>query len=313
MPRFTALQRATGFDPLRNFLVVGEGRTSFLLLHDARVENLKFDATKLDVREVTRADFARYAHVLQDQFLAWGLVNEESARGFVGALHGAATYGGLAHLLAVRGKVRSQPHIRATRRGVTSVVNVAVVPPKVVTVALRFVQHRDASGAMITLSRWTPSDRRWLSNKLNWVYGPQLNVTFDVLDAEWARIDQQLGHPIDDETFLRHIVGKKHPSADLTIFFLGNGWRSNKQEVAGTMFYEEDAAVVVDDARIPVTADDDRFVVTLAHEVAHYLRDAQSGSAFRGHHDRPGVLLSGGTESTLLDKQLVFDINPPPA
>ncbi|GLC24757.1 hypothetical protein [Roseisolibacter agri] len=311
MPRFTALQSATGFDPLRNFLVVGEGRSSFLLLHDARVENLKFDATKLDVRAVTRTDYSRYAHVLQDQFMAWGLVAEESARGFAGAMHAAATYGGLAHLLSVRGKVRSQSRIRATRRGVTAELHVAVVPQKMVTVAFRFVQHRDASGAMITLSRWTPYDRRRLSNMLNWVYGPQLNVTFDVVDADWARVDQHLGHPIDDEAFLRHIVGKKHPSADLTVFFLGNGWKSQKSEVAGTMFYEEGAAVVVDDSQIPVTDGADRFAVTLAHEVAHYLRDAQSG--FRGHHDRPGVLLSGGTESTVLDKQLVYDMNPPPA
>ena len=312
MPRFTALQRATGFDPLRNFLVVGERRSSFVLLHDARVENLRFDATKLEVRAVARTDFPRYANVLQDQFITWGLVSEESARAFVGAVHGAATYGGgQAHLLSVRGKVRSQSRIRATRRGVTTEVLVAVVPQKVVTVALRFVQHRDASGAMVTLSRWTPSDRRVLTNKLNWVYGPQLNVTLDVVDAEWARVDAHLGHPIDDATFLRHIVHKKHPSADLTVFFLGNGWKSNKSEVAGTMFYDEDAAVVVDDADIPVTEGTDPFVVTLAHEVAHYLRDAQSG--FRGHHDRPGILLSGGTESTVLDKQLLYDINPPPA
>ena len=260
---------------------------------------------------MTRADFSRYANLLQDQFITWGVVSEESARGFVGKVHGAAAYtGGQAHLLSVRGRVRSQSRIQATRRGVTTEVLVAVVPQKTVTVALRFVQHRDASGAMITLSRWTPSDRRWLASKLNWVYGPQLNITFDVLDAEWARVDQHLGHPIDDATFLRHIVHKKHPSADLTVFFLGNGWRSNKSEVAGTMFYDEDAAVVVDDAQIPVTEGADPFVVTLAHEVAHYLRDAQSG--FRGHHDRTGVLLSGGTESTVLDKQLVYEINPPP-
>src|SRR5688500_1843368 len=131
MPRFTALQNATGFDALRNFLVVGEGRSSFLVLHDARVENLKFDATKLEVRPVTRVDFPRYANVLHDQFLHWGLVNEESARGFVGALHGTASFGSQVHVLAVRGKVRSQSRIQASRRGVTTEVLVAVVPPKV--------------------------------------------------------------------------------------------------------------------------------------------------------------------------------------
>jgi hypothetical protein len=310
MPRFTALQRETGFDPLTNFLVVGEGRSSFVVLHDARVENLKFDTTKLEVRAVTRADFSRHANVLYDQFIGWGLVNEESARGFMGAMHSAAGGAGQTHLLSVRGKVRSQSRLRATRRGVTAEVLVAVLPRKVLTVALRFVQHLNASGGMITLSRWTPSDRQWLANKLNWIYGPQLNITFDVIDADWARIEQRLGNPIDDATFLRHIVHKKHPSADLTIFFVGNRWKSSASEAAGTMFYDEDAAVVVDDAKLPVAAGADPFLVTLAHEVAHYLRDAQSG--FRGHHLRPGVLLSDATESTALDKQLVYDINPPP-
>jgi len=305
MLRFTALVKETGFDPLTRFLVVGERRSNFVVLHDPDGADLEFDRNKLDVHEVTRERASRAATALQDQFITWGVAGEGSAKAFVGALVNTASFGSQTRLLSVTGKVGGWAAITAVRRGVKVDLSVAVLRQKVLTIAFKFVQHLDKSGIMRPVTRWGPPDVRWLTTKLNWVYGPQANITFDVIEADWVKVNAFLGDPFGTKAFLAYLVQHKNKWADLNVFFVGNRWISDDGDAAGTHFYDHDACVVVDNANLPFAPGADPFIVTLAHEVAHYLRGVQ------GHHSRPNVLLSDTLQTTAVDKQLVLDINPP--
>jgi hypothetical protein len=237
---------------------------------------------------------------LYDQFIAWNLMNEDSAKALLGAMHSSLSFGLHARLLLATGKMRGLTSINAVHAGITFNLEVAVVPSQNFTVAFKFLQHLDES-RNITTTRWNPSDARWLINKLNWIYGPQANISFQMVEADWVKVDKILGESLDKEAFFNHVVERKNKSADLNIFFVRK-WKGG--EAGGTYFPEVEAAVVEENPEsLPVTADADPFLVNLAHEVAHYL------GAF--HHDRENVLLSNGRQSTRLDKQLVFDVNPP--
>jgi hypothetical protein len=144
---------------------------------------------------------------------------------------------------------------------------------------------------------------------LNWIYGPQVNVRFDLWDAEWVTLDQSPGQPVGRDMFLSNIAPQRPAGPDVTVFLLGQWGGGSSGHSNGTTFYDEESVVVTDNPshkEIPETID--AFNLTLAHEVAHHLRHARG---FNGHHDRPNVLLSTGIQSLRLDKQLVMDINPP--
>jgi hypothetical protein len=51
-------------------------------------------------------------------------------------------------------------------------------------------------------------------------------------------------------------------------------------------------------------------VLTLAHEVAHFVL-SHRGFRYQSHHQRrPGILHSAGIQSTRFDKQLINNLNP---
>ena len=298
MPKFTQLLKEAGVDSPHNFMVVGLRGSNLVGLHDAKGFDLRFDHSLLEVRQLTREQFPQVSNTLYDQFIAWNLINEDSAKAFLGTMH--TNVGPRSRLLLVTGRMRGLASINAVHAGITFKLEVAVVPSQNFTVAFKFLQHPDESGNIST-TRLNPSDARWLINKLNWIYGPQANISFEMVEADWVKVDKILGESLNKEAFLNHIVERKNKSADLNIFFVRK-WKGG--EAGGTHFPEEEAVVVEENPKsLPVVDDADPFLVNLAHEVAHYLG--------ADHHDRENVLLSRGRQSTRLDRGLVLAINPP--
>jgi hypothetical protein len=306
MHSFTAVFKETGVDPLNRFMVVGLRSANVVVLHDAKGVDLRVDNKKLEVHQVTREQGNNVLSAFYDQFIKWNLVAEDSMKAYWGAMHNSLNFGLHSRLLFVTGKVPGLTEIKAVYRGIPLTLEVAVVPHLFFTVAFKFLQHLDESGNMKVMTPWEPSDGRWLINKLNWIYGPQANITFEMVEADWVKIDKSLDQPLSEKNFLNYVVKQKNKRADLTIFFVGR-WKGG--EASGTYFANEQAAVVEGNPNDPVGPGADPFLVTLAHEVAHFLTFEQDSVTF--HHDRPNVLLSTGLQSTKLDKQLVFQINTP--
>lgn len=164
-------------------------------------------------------------------------------------------------------------------------------------------------------TQWGPSDARWLISKLNWIYGPQSNISFRLADADWVNVDvkadaMDLNKPLQGADFLKHAAGSKSKTANLSVFFVRNYLTVDKRGFSET-FLDENISVVEDKPLLPVTQGADPFLVNLAHEVAHFLRFEEEGTREDDHHNRPNVLLSRGVQSARLDKQLVKKINSP--
>jgi hypothetical protein len=307
MPRFGEVFRETGVDAASRFVVVGLGSSNVVALHDAKSVDLRFDQKKVDVRIIQRGNVSRVANAMYDQFARWGLFNEEASKNYQMALS-SALLRSQSSLLWVTGRTRGLHEVQVISGGVTLKLEVAVVPSLSFTLAFRFLQHLDDSNTMKSFTSWEPSDAPWLLNKLNWTYRMQANISFDKADADWVKVNQILGEPLGDKGFLNFVAPGKNASADLNVFLVGR-WKGG--EAGGTYFAEVKSAVVegTADPTDPVTAGDDRFLVTLAHEVAHFLTYEQESAIF--HHGRPNVLLSTEIEGGRIDKELLLKMNSP--
>jgi len=79
----------------------------------------------------------------------------------------------------------------------------------------------------------------------------------------------------------------------------------------GTFFFEHDVAVLTDEPTHPkLDAGTDPLVLTLAHEVAHYILQHRGFRNQSHHHKREGILHSTGIQSARFDKQLINNLNP---
>jgi hypothetical protein len=305
MHGFREIFKETGVDPVSHSMTVGLHGSNLVALHDAAGFDLRFDHSKLEVSQVTRETLSRASIALHRQFVLWNLAEEESARSYTAAMHAAANFGMRSRLFLVKGKVRDSAEIDAVSSRSKLELYVSVVPHLAFTVALRFLKLRDPSGA-VSSTQWTPADARWLISKLNWVYGPQANVSFQLLDADWVTADVHQSDPLTGQEFLERVVSRKSHSADLTIF-ITRMYQSVDKIGVGETFVEEHVCIVMDNPPLPVTPGSDPFLVNFAHEVAHFLIDDPGDTNYE--HNRPGVLLSRGLQSTRVDMPLVNLIN----
>lgn len=266
--------------------------------------------SKVSVHQVKEKDVSKIAgDYVRRHAMGMGLGAAEDARKALWSAMFAILHGNPGKLLLVSGKSPGWSWIKATHGGKTTVLNVAVTKTQSVDVSFRFLRHKDTGGKMVPDTIWSPDDAaRWVG-ELNWIYGPQANISFDLWDAEWVPLNQAPNQPISRQVFLKDIAGQKPAGPDVTVFLVGQWGGGASGHSSGTFFDDEDVAVVDDRPSHPEITDPiDKFQVTLAHELAHYLRKERG---FAGHHDRPNVLLSSGIQSLRLDKQLVMDINPP--
>lgn len=238
-----------------------------------------------------------------------GIDGIEQTRKALWAAMNGALQSTRSNLLLVSGKVPGWGKIKASHGGKTTTLNIGVSKTLWIDLSFRFLRHKDAKGNLVPDTKWEPADAAEFVARLNWIYGPQVNVMFDLWDSEWVTLSQAPHQPISRQVFLNDIAPQKPTGPDLTVFLVGKWGGGLSGHSNGTFFPEEEVAVVTDEASHPEIPDTiDPFLLTLAHEIAHYLRNERG---FTGHHSRPNVLLSSGIQSLRLDKQLVMDINPP--
>jgi hypothetical protein len=314
MQRFNELSKETGVDLLNSFMVVGLKGANLLLLQDAHELDLRYDRHSLDVSLVTQQTAGAVSNLLRGQFVRWNLMDEDSADSYWGAMHASLRFSKHSRLLLVSGKSAGVTSLSAVSGRTKVDLEVAVLSPKYFNVAFRFLQLRDDSGN-VGKTQWGPSDSRWLVNKLNWVYGPQANISFQLADSDWVNVDVNAAsvdvtQPLQGTDFLKYVAGSKSKNADLTVFFVQKYITVDKRGFSET-FLDQNICVVEDKPPLPVIKGADPFLVDLAHEVAHFLRFDENPIPLDDHHNRPNVLLSRAIQSARVDKELVKKINSP--
>lgn len=210
-----------------------------------------------------------------------------------------------ARIFAIGGKGRGLSYVEAApEKGEKIRVDVAILPHKSFTVAFRMLQHKDGDRVR-PATLHTPDQAPDLIAKLNSVFVPQLNTKFELADSRWT-VTEPLHQPITEAVFQEYILKDKHPTADVTVFFVGR-WKGKDTHPNGTYFTEHDVAAIDDKPIHPEQITIAPVLMTLCHELGHFLQDRRT---LVGHHGRPEVLLSSGIQGTLIDKQLVADLNP---
>ncbi len=182
---------------------------------------------------------------------------------------------------------------------------VSVTRPLVSDVTFKFLHHLDKNGDMISATNKDPVHvDGWISN-LNWILGGQANVWFEVQKAAPVKINERLGQPVGDEVFRNSISKEKDDSADVTVFLVGK-W----QRAGGTFFPDLGNVIALEDKpAIPVVEGNDPFIVTLAHELVHYVL-AYRGNKEIHHLPDQHVLLNKLIESSVITPQLQRALSP---
>ncbi len=290
---------------------------NYVRLIDAKGFSLHFDPYKLAIHEQGKAPTTQSNNNLYHQWVGRGLLNQdtEDSQKQVFVSLSTAGHDRNTRLLQVEGKARGVHVVKARNGRATFEFEVSVVPRQIHSLAFKFVRHLGKDGVMKSRTKWAPSDAPRMINLLNWIYGHQANIGFDLLEADYVDIKQDLGEArLAARVFLDSIVAKKNNNADLNVFFAGRyGVNVKGVVVSGSHFDDESACIVDDTAELmPVTPGTDPFLMNLAHEIAHYLINSHGVStAVDDHHGRDKILLSIHTQSNKLDKGLVNLINKP--
>ena len=186
---------------------------------------------------------------------------------------------------------------------------VSVTEPLVLDLTFKFLHHLDENGKMLTATNKDPAFvDRWMSY-VNWILGGQTNVWFVVQSADPIQIDKQLGKPVNDVMFKEFIMDKKDNFADITVFLVGK-W-SGRGDAGGTFFIEPGDVIALDDKpAIPVVEGNDVFIVTLAHELVHYVLHFRGNKMNIHHLPDQHALLNKLVESTVVTPLLQGALNP---
>jgi hypothetical protein len=268
---------------------------NLLMLRDARGAHAKFDARHVDVDEVNSQFVASQFESYLDGIEVGGGARKDLLDTLVPTVQHEAL-SGFSKIFSVKGKIVGRTTLQAGR--VTQAIE--VIPAwTIYTVSFRFLRRPGTgTGQGSGTSQKVAGTRRgpaevdeWIS-KLNWIFGSQANITFQVGTSEWVEADRPLG-PVNLKIAQEHLESKKDDAADVTVFLVG--------EVAppdsGFTYRPADGgswAVCVEDDPNEPGVQSDSFLLVLAHELSHFvMRDTQNI-----HFCEDGILRSHGIQTT---------------
>jgi hypothetical protein len=242
-----------------------------------------------------------------DKYLAGNGVTSAQLKDLSAALWAAITpelsSGGV--LLSVEAKHAGTSWLRAGKFE----QSVSVTQPLVLDVTFKFLHHLDEDGKMMPATHKDPAFvDGWISS-LNWILGAQANVWFSMENAVPVKIDRQLGKPVNDSMFREFIMKEKDVFADVTVFLVGK-W-SGRGDAGGTFYPDPGDVIALDDKpAIPVVEGNDVFIVTLAHELVHFVLHFRGNKLNIHHLPDQHALLNKLVESTVVTPLLQGALNP---
>jgi hypothetical protein len=288
--------------------------STLVMMRGANGRKPDYDKGSLDVRVVEPSDvLMRFEEYLKDLAVS-GSARQDLLNTMLPPVKTEVSNGS-GKLLLVTGKTHGPTYLGA---GAEQVV-VQVIPGAFYTLSFRFLQKPDfqvnpdwtqgelAQGARVYSNAapdmkvtWTTRTLAevddWISN-LNWIFGSQANITFQLGTKEPFHLDSPIAAP-DKSASRRLLDSKKDQDASFTMFMVGYvneppaaAW-SNVPPTAGTG--PGLTAMLPDHPKAPTTGSDP-FMVTLAHELSHCI-DRDLGDDW--HFDTDGILRSTKIQST---------------
>ena len=329
MPQFAEVVNETGIDLKNNLMVVGVNGLNLLEVQGA--PDLRWQVPNgIVISRVTKETFSKVGHSIQAQFQRWGLSDAEAAKKYWGEAAAAANGGKDSQLYVVTGKAKGVYKLMGTSARGKMHIDVAVVPERKVKVAFKFVDFSDVPLLRNTTTK-TPSDAKELTKDLNWIYGPQANITFENISADSIKVDAypppeinpgtigpliadavrntpgNVLRPVYSDAFLKYVAPLKNTNADVTVFFVHTYLEPIHMGGSQT-FPEEHVCAVADNPGTPVMKGYDVFVVVLAHEMAHFLLSSPKGTDDHFYNES-GFLLAKGEESSRIVRKLLFRLH----
>jgi hypothetical protein len=276
------------------------------------------------ISPVTKDNFSKAGHSIQAQFQRWGLADTDAAKKYWGEAAAAANSGKGSQLYLVTGKAKGVFKLIGTSARGKMHIDVAVVPERKVKVAFKFVDFSDVPLVRNTTTK-NPSDATALTQDLNWVYGPQANITFENIAADSIKVDaypspdigpasvgplmetaiRNANRPVLSDQFVKYIAPLKNPKADVTVFFV-HSYLEPIQNGGSQTFPEDHVCAVADNPGTAVMKGYDPFVVVLAHEMAHFLLSSGKDDHF---YNESGFLLAKGEESSRIVRKLLLRLH----
>jgi hypothetical protein len=212
-------------------------------------------------------------------------------------------------LLAVKGRLPGKATLQAGR----ATQKVAVLPAASYTVSFMFLQRPtgkwDPDAALWTTR--SPSEvNDWISN-LNWIFGSQANITFQLGTSQPLPMDPPVQNNIDEATkksAWKRFYGQRDNGADFTVFLCGDNllFDGTKNEIIAASDQPPEGgswATIMPDHPVRYGDDNpDEFIVVLAHELSHCIQQDKSPGGM--HFSEEGTLRSKGRQTTKIQEVL---------
>jgi len=304
MAAFSELWPLGGVGPWEGsvFMMLPTGGANLVILEGASLRQLDYDRNKFVLTEVTNENQLKVGKGLHEEVAA-------RLKPALGALKKDS------RLLLVRKSRGTVDNVTVGKGGPVK-LQVGMCPPRRYKLAFKFMQHDTSTRP----SKWKPENAQDWLDKLNAMYGAQANITFEMAEKpDYFTVPTALGQPINNKAFEAHIVGHKTKVTTekgkppvLTVFLVGK-WKDDGDHPNGTFFFEHDVAVLTDEpthSNPNIKIGTERLVLTLAHEIAHFILQHRGFRNQSHHHNRAGILHSTSMQSARFDKQLINNLNP---
>ena len=325
MPQFAEVVNETGIDLKNNLMVVGVNGLNLLEVQGA--PDIRWQVPSgIGISRVTKESFTKVGHSIQTQFQKWGLADADAAKKYWGEAAAAANGGKDSQLYVVTGKAKGVFKLTGTSARGKMHMDVAVVPERKVKVAFKFVDFSYIPFVRNVTTK-TPSDAAEMTRNLNWIYGPQANISFENISADSIKIDtypppevtpstlgpmmataeRNIAQPVHSDEFEKYVVPYKNAKADVTMFVV-HSYLEPKQNGGSQTFSKYQVCAVADQSGIAVVPGYDPFVVVVAHEMAHFLIGSPEGTD--DHiHNAAGFLMADGKETSRIIRKLLFRLH----
>jgi hypothetical protein len=168
-----------------------------------------------------------------------------------------------ARLLLVEGKRRGRGTLAVKSGGAEASIQVWVREPKRIQIAFHLLKDLGPDGKVRQRTTWNEAAASEWVARLNDIYTPQTNISFQLHAATWLPVKQTLPDrlALKDWTSLKIAPPAGVP---LNIFLVGT-WIGDGNDPLGS-FIKATKDIVLDDRKST-----DQFVTTLAHEFGHFL------------------------------------------
>lgn len=328
-PKFVQMIPMSGvYEDGGGFMIVPQGGFNLVYLRNARgyhiVPNHKLSVAEIKVEQVK---------MIANDYLKSRAISSKSQNQLINlqnALYGGThlTASGKSLLVKPLGKVKGPWWTtliarRGNDKSTDVQLGVGVLPKKEYSVTFRFVKHLNDKKEFVPLTKLNPTQAQEWINQLNWIFGAQANIYFKLRHAEWINVKRALPQPMNITLYKETLPDHRDTSVQLTHFLVGEFFDNRIADHAVGIYFPEDQSSVISEKQDRVLRDDlifDPFIVVMAHEFMHFVRDmgvpagatlADRRLAGNAQHHRRGLrLMSKPYESCEMDTDLLKEINP---